>query len=523
MRSQLVCLRVVLIGATLWGIAGVLVNVTPGWAVATDGTAASQSQFRPVVAAFHVHSTVSTGTLGLDELAERAERLGLDAVILTDNFVLRYEYGLFPLRGAIRRTFSLPSVLDYGTERYFADVAAVQTRHPNVLLVPGIEAVPHYFWTGSLFTRDLTMHNSQKNMLVFGLSQMEDVAALPIPGNPSSYRHGWNSLMNLAPGLLLVPAAWLWQRRTYRTTRVGVTAYRVAKRHRTSAAVLGGAGGLMLLAAWPFGQPVFSIYDEQLGYRPYQAFIDAVAARGGLVIWSMPEAPDFNRYSFGPLGEVTVKTDPYPEALLHTSGYTGFGGLYQQPRTVTQPGGVWDRALGEYLARRREEPPFAFGEIAFHQPGSAGIELNQVLTVFWVRERTVGGVMEAMRKGRYYATGPGLRLDRFQVECNGGTQVALSGEALDPEGARDLTVRLAVTSTDRGAHPISVTIIRSGQVLSKVAGVTPFEQQFVDATVPPGTENFYRVEVQGGGEILSNPIFVAPMNNRQPSLITNQS
>ncbi len=37
---------------------------------------------RPLVAAFHVHSTAITGSLSLDQLAEQAEQLGLDAVIL---------------------------------------------------------------------------------------------------------------------------------------------------------------------------------------------------------------------------------------------------------------------------------------------------------------------------------------------------------------------------------------------------------------------------------------------------------
>src|SRR5579884_4539432 len=56
----------------------------------------------PLAAAVHVHSTASTGSLSMDALAERAERLGLDAVILTDNFALEYEYGLYPLDGVLR-------------------------------------------------------------------------------------------------------------------------------------------------------------------------------------------------------------------------------------------------------------------------------------------------------------------------------------------------------------------------------------------------------------------------------------
>ena len=388
----------------------------------------------------------------------------------------------------------MPSVLDYGLERYFADVAAAQARHPKVLLVPGVEVVPHYFWTGSLADRSLTMHNSQKNLLVLGLSKPEDYASLPVNGNPASYHYGWNSLWELAPAVLFVPAVWL-----------------MTRRYRIAAAMLGLTGGLLLASAWPFGQPVFSFYGDRLGDRPYQAFIDAAIERGGLVVWSMPEARDFNVYPFGPLGNVTVKTDPYPEALVQTTGYTGFGGLYQDTRTVTQPGGIWDQVLKQYLIGQRSQPPFAFGEIAFHTPGSAGIELDQVLTVLWVKDRTADGLIDALRQGRFYATGKNLRLDTFHVESHGGQRLVTPGEALDLTDARNVTVRLSVTATDKGAYPISVTIIRSGQIVSKIAGVTPFEQQFVDDAVSLDTRNFYRVVVEGAGEILSNPIFIGPV------------
>lgn len=471
-----------------------MLSVVCGLAGTEVGASEVGPEFRPLVAAFHVHSTVSTGTLSLDELAERAERLGIDAVVLTENFVLRYEYGLFPLRGSIRHTVALPSVLDYGLERYFADVAAAQARHPKVLLVPGVEVVPHYFWTGSLADRSLTMHNSQKNLLVLGLSKPEDYASLPVNGNQASYHYGWNSLWELAPAVLFVPAVWL-----------------MTRRYRIAAAMLGLTGGLLLASAWPFGQPVFSFYGDRLGDRPYQAFIDAAIERGGLVVWSMPEARDFNVYPFGPLGNVTVKTDPYPEALVQTTGYTGFGGLYQDTRTVTQPGGIWDQVLKQYLIGQRSQPPFVFGEIAFHTPGSAGIELDQVLTVLWVKDRTADGLIDALRQGRFYATGKNLRLDTFHVESHGGQRLVTPGEALDLTDARNVTVRLSVIATDKGAYPISVTIIRSGQIVSKVAGVTPFEQQFVDDAVSLDTRNFYRVVVEGAGEILSNPIFIGPV------------
>ncbi|MCX5723571.1 MAG: hypothetical protein NTX84_03430 [Nitrospirae bacterium] len=56
-----------------------------------------------------------------------------------------------------------------------------------------------------------------------------------------------------------------------------------------------------------------------------------------------------------------------------------------------------------------------------------------------------------------------------------------------------------------------MTIIRSGLVISKVAGVTPFEQEFLDEALSPGGENFYRLVVEGEGEIVSNPVFIGPV------------
>jgi hypothetical protein len=465
--------------------------------------------------ALHVHSDVSTGNLSLDQVAEQAQRMGIDAVVFSENLALRYEYGLFPFHGIIRRTVTLPSVVEYGIERYVAAIAAAQARHPDILLVPGVEVAPHYYWTGSLPDRNLTMYNAQKNLLVIGLTKPEDYKALPAPGNAGYARYGWETLGKLWPALLLVPALRLWRHRAERQVRVGVTTVRMTKRFRVPAGLMAVSAVVLLLLAWPYESPLFSFYDDQLRERPYQALIDEAVQRGGAVIWSMPEAVDFNVHSYSMLGSVTVKTDPYPLSLLQTTGYTGFGGVYQNAHAITEPGALWDQMLLQYLGGLRPLPPFIFGEIAFHRTGQAGIELDQVLNVVTVRERTVAGLMEAIKEGRLYALlragRPfGLRLDTFQVEMPDGVPAAVVGQPLARSGAEQLAVRVAVTATDRGVHPVQVTIIRSGKVLARTAGTTPFHQRVVDAAVPAGAAAYYRVDVQGEGEgaILSNPIFV---------------
>ena len=464
--------------------------------------------------AFHVHSDISTGGQSLDQIAEQARRMGIDAVVFSENLSLRYEYGLFPFRGMIRRTVTLPSVVEYGIERYLSAIKEAQARHPDLLLVPGVEVTPHYYWTGSLPDRNLTMHNGQKNLLVFGLTKAEDLAALPVPGNRGYSRYGWRTLGQVWPAAVLLYAVWLWPRKWVREVRVGVTTMRVVKHAHVPAGLLAAGSAVLLWLAWPFDAPRFSFYDDRLGERPYQLLIDETVRRGGLAVWSMPEAVDFSVHPYGPLGKVTVKTDPYPASLLATTGYAGFGGVYQEGRRMTEPGALWDQLLLQYLAGLRPAPPVAFGEIAYHQTGQSGMELNQVLNIVTVRERTVAGLVEAMREGRLYALGQagrpyGLRLDTFRVETQDGTRAAAMGQpflrAADPPA-----VRVAVTATDRDTHQVRVTVVRSGQVIARLSGTTPFQQRVVDESLAAGAGAFYRVDVQGEGvkEILSNPIFV---------------
>jgi hypothetical protein len=466
----------------------------------------------PLFAAVHVHSQYSTGRLSLEELAQEAERRGIQALVLSDNLVLRYEYGLFPFRGVIRRRIALPSVLENGLEAYLDDVKTVQARHPNVIMVPGVEVAPHYYWSGSVFDGNLTMHDSQKNLIVLGLTRAQDYLTLPVAGLPASQRYTGESVLSLSPVLLLVAAASLWWRgRSDMPVMAGGT-----QRYRLASLVLGGIGAVLLLNAWPFVHSDINLYELRTDYRPYQRLIDTVLGLGGLAIWSLPEARDFNHHTVEPFGTITVKTDAYPEALILTKGYTAFGGLYEDTRHAIDPGGVWDHALQLYLSGERPVPPFMTGESAFHGSGPDKKELDTILTVMRVSERTPAGILEAIRTGRLYAVHRhrkefGLRLDRFEVAVNAGSQIAESGEILDPEGHRDVTVRVAVSATDRQAHLVSVSLIRSGVVVARVSGMTPLSQVIADLEIPSGQWHAYRLQVQGDGEIVSNPVFLGPV------------
>ncbi|GKS58660.1 hypothetical protein YTPLAS18_21870 [Nitrospira sp.] len=455
--------------------------------------------------------------MSVEDLAHRAEQLGLDAILLSENFTLRYEYGLPPLRQLLRVAVSYPSLLDYGIERYLREVRDTQARHPNLLLIPGIEAAPFSYWTGSLLTGDLTLHDTQKNLLVFGLSEPAQYRGLPAQGNPWSYQLDGVSLVSVTvPVLCLLGGIGvvLRRRRAIRdghSLTVGPGWVALA-----TALFLFGLSGAW--AAWPPGHTAFSAYDGQEGYAPYQHFIDQARKSGGLTFWSMTEARDFTTRDFGPLGTVTVRTDPHPEALILTKNLSGFGGLYQEAHHVVDPGGLWDQLIEQYARGHRPDPPVMLGEIAFHSLAQAKKDLDQVLTVVSVERRSVPSLMESIRTGRLYAVerqkpGYSLRLDTFALQCASVGSVAMMGDVVDPAQCAQATVRIRVSATDGGEHPITVRVVRASQVVSTTAGHTPLTADVVD-TVRPDEPTAYRVLVTGSGELLSNPIYLRPTETR---------
>jgi hypothetical protein len=486
------------------------------WAGSAVGAAPDPVQpWRQVPAAFHVHSLLSTGSDSFDTLAAQAQESGIEAIFLTDNYLLRYEYGLLPLRGLLRRTHELPSVMQLGMDRFLSTVREAGLRHPKVLFIPGVEVVPHYYWTGSVAGKDLTMHDSQKNILVLGLPAEEDYERLPAAGNRATYEYGWKTVVLLWPVLLVPPAIRLINRRVDRRVGAGWTFMVVHERRPALGVALLTLAVLLLVNNYPFGTPPYDIYSDENGLRPHQGLIDYVRQRGGISIWSLPEARDFNRYGYGRLGEVTVKTEPYPEALLKTSGYTGFGAIYQDNITVTNPGDVWDTVLTEYAENPQPGilPPWGLGEVAYRGPDSGGKHLYQITTVLLVKERTPAALLEAMAAGRMYARFRskeyGLVLNDFALESVVTGAAAISGQVVQAPPSTSVRLRVVVSTTDGRPHQTAIRVIRSGQVVASSTEAVPFSLVVQGIAPPAGRMAYYRLMIGSGDQlIVSNPIFV---------------
>jgi hypothetical protein len=429
---------------------------------------------------------------------EVADRHGIGALPLSANYRLRVEYGLPPF-GALTRVSRQERSVETMFERYLSRVAEVRQRLPHVVLVPGLEVMPHYYWTGSPAALDLTVHDLQKNILVFGVTDPAAVRTLPLPGHAREGGYTAQSVADALPVLLLVPGAVLLPRRRPVRRHLGRgVAVVVHSRAWVRGGLLCLVGAAALVRGWPFAGDAFPTW-RPAGVAPYQTLIDRVEALGGVSVWSFPEARDAGEQRYGPL-RVGWRTEPYADDLLKTSRYTAFGAVYEDTSTFERPGGGWDRPLTEYARGERRRPAWAVAESGFHGL-TAGKHLGPLQTIFLVETRSEAGVLDALRRGRMYAVQRTRELgfDLAQFSASAGGSTAGVGEALRAPAGTPIELTLTVDASDGRAHDVRVAIVRNGVVAALEHGATPL--RVVHRKTSDGTPLVLRAEPRGASAL----------------------
>lgn len=435
----------------------------------------------------HVHSAYSAHHAP-DMLAtlQLARQKGIAAVIFADDASATFEYGLRPLRNLIKKTVAFNSVLRAGPEVYLKNIASLRRRFPDMVIIPGVEAAPFYYWTGDPL-KGLVMHNWNRHLSVAGLERAEDYRGLPVLGNPRAAVWRWSSLWPLA---LLALSLW-----------AGRAGWR-------KAAWAWSAAGLIFIAdAFPFHQPSWSPYDSTAGWKPYEALASYADRPDLLCFWNHPEASSWSTPQDVGL-KVKAVTAPYPEALALVPQTDGFAALWEGHRTMTAPGGAWDQALRSYLKGARRKPPWAFGELDYGGASANGVGLDDVYMDVHASSRTMAGVLESLKKGRFesIAKDAGRTVELIEWSVSSAGACASSGETLPDASAPQ--VRIALAPVGAPALPATITLLRNGFVIFKETQTLPWSR-----TVPDDPEElkrfYYRLDVRFGpnGVLLSNPIF----------------
>ena len=372
--------------------------------------------------------------------------------------------------------------------------SSLNKQQQSVLIIPGVESSPFYYWSGNPFGNGLSAHDFGKELLIVGLSSPDDYYHLP------SLHGGLSTLYvkDHMPRFMIFIVAFLlslfliYQKGKMRVGGIVMAIFSLA----------------LMVNHHPFKSSRFDPYHGDQGPAPFQDVIDYTHRRGGLVLWAHPES---NYFKNGvQLGPVKLMTKPYPDALIESENYTGFAALYGDTISATKAGMHWDRALGEYCAGDRVNPAWGISGSDFHGE-KTGVDLETYQTVFLVENRGPKDVLKALERGRIYAVrkarGFRLSLDQFQVGDAKTGKMAIMGEEIRLNSSPVVEGRLS--ATDGGHYSVAVSIIRGGKPAWSFEGETPLNFKFVDSELWTA-KTFYRLNAGGkeAGELLSNPIFV---------------
>lgn len=464
--------------------------------------------------AIHVHTrATSSGRLSVAEIAQVARREGVDAVVYTDNLVRDHRYAPWPLRGVFEIHRREPALVAFGVEAFLEQIATVDARFPDLLLLPGVEVTPYYWWSGSLLEGRLVLHDFQRDLLVVPPAGPPDateelISSLPAIDNPGAEGWGPGSLGELLPGLGLL--------------LVGLGSLRAGRRKgRPLLLVLGVAaavvGAGLLIHHFPFTEPLYQPYSPAPGWAAEQRLIDHVRQRQGVVLWSTPEVDNSGARSVGPI-RVELDSPPYVDGLARTRGWDAFGGLYAHGVEAIDPGGLWDDLLLEHARGQRARAAWMVGESDFRYTGQAGKFLSEVLTVLLVPDPTREAALEALAGGDSYALrqteNEGLRLSEFTVSGASGTETSWEtswpGEEISVPAGTLLEIRVAIDSREGTPLPCRIRLVRDGRVVEEWDATAPFRRRILAPFDGETASTYYRLDVRGPRphRLVTNPIFV---------------
>lgn len=438
-------------------------------------------EYKVVRGVIDVHSKISDGLYYQERVAESAREKGFKVVIFCESALRRWEYGLWPLRNIVKRTYQENSVLRLGLGKYMERFAALKKKFSDLVLIPGMEASPYFYWEGSPLSRKCSLVDYYKQFLIIGLNK--DYQNLPVVGNRRFSYLSKNALFSLWPILLIILGLRLLKKKA-----LGVSFILV--------------GILFLANNLPFPTSRFNVYQGRQGIRPYQDLIDYVNRMGGIIFLAHPEVFSQKAY-FG----IESYTTPYPEDLILARDYTGFSlSLTLRDRCealgfrcgMTEPGDMWDNLLMEYMEGKRKKPSWIIGSP--HYTGESGV-IDLVETIFFVKEAKEEEVLDALKQGRMYVrfnsgSNP-LTLNEFSVKNNGfgSIRIIIKGSqvpALEPVEAT------------------KIELIRNGKIFKS------FEETQGNWTITvednlssAESKAYYRLKISSHSSLIfTNPLFV---------------
>jgi len=439
----------------------------------------------------------SDGSHSLDYLIQLAEKRGFQVLFINDHDRKVLEYGIRPFQNIMKKKVEEPSVNKGGPDKYLNMIASASKKYPQMILIPGAESVPFYYWKGSYLSGNLTVCDWERHLIIVGLEKPKDYKELPILHNGCSTKYILSS----------IPATYFFLLIPFLLALYMIKGKRFV---RYSGIVILVLTLLLFVNNHPFKSSPYNQYQGSQGILPYQLLIDYVNSRGGMIFWNHPET----RSGRGELGPISKDTPPYPRVLLESKDYSGFAVLYGETITVTEPGNVWDKVLMQYCSGQRAKPAWGISSADFHKEGDARDKLGNYPTVFLVKDKTKKGILEALSSGRMYAYRgnvdfPRIILEDFSILDSEASQKGVMGEEIHLKDFPIISILLSTAGSEKG-NSLTIRLIRSGQLIQTFTGETPLSIYFQDEYFEAGRKIYYRLDIRDnkGRKLVSNPIFV---------------
>lgn len=455
----------------------------------------NEDEYISVSGLIDLRSTFSDGAHSVEELVMMARSRGFQAVFINDHNRIALSYGIPPFRNILRYKKQFPSIMTNGPENYIEEVKRVSDKYSDMIIFPGCETSPYYYWTGSWFSSDLTAHEYDRRILVLNLDEPDEYGNIPSLHNRMTLKYFEKLLSDV---LFFIPPF-----------IIGLFLIRSKRLSRVIGICLAVCSLLLIADHNPFRSSLFTQYDGEQGITPYQEVIDYISSKGGLTFWNYPE----QRSGIRKHGPINVNTPPYPQVLYQSKAYTGFAAIYGDNITVTDPGNEWDRVLLEYCRGERDAPVWGISTADFHKDGRLGLRLGAFPTTFLVKEFSRQGIVEAIKSGRMYCSrgdGETCPVLKYINVFGKNKKKAYMGESIITKDFPVIRFRVEYNKGD--SRDIKLFLIRGGKLIKSIEGKTPVDFEYVDEKIHPGRKTYYRI-IDKKKRLTSNPIFVKYLPN----------
>jgi len=426
-----------------------------------------------------VRSNHSDGGHDFETLIRLAKGRGIEALAFTEHDRTAIRLGIEPIPSLLGYTMERPSLYTTGLDNFFADLAAARNRHPEIVLLAGVEATPGYAWRGTPLL-DLTLVDAERHLIALGAEKREQIETLP------SYR-----LAHLRMPLSLWLGFWI-------VLTLLLLLFARHRRWQLSLAVVSLAMG-----GWAMVRAMQPAPDADA------AFIAQAGKNGLLTLWTHPSTRSGVRA--GPLG-VQLDTPPYSNRIFMPPFAAGFSALYGDTEQSAEPNGPWDRHMLDRLHGSPLPPLWAFAAGDFHAEGEAGEFLGNFPMDLFVAAKgerpTPQELLAALRGGRMVAWGlpkdRNLSFAELWLQDDSGYRL-LPGD----DGMLSGTLHLHAQLTEFGAAaaqwPDALDLIVDGELRSRIA---PGSDGLIDESLllSPGPHLIrLRMPPQKGVRMESNP------------------